>query len=134
MPRFRSLLKSTDGGATWSPVGATAASVHTNVGGPGGPTWWQSISLLGGGGYVAAQIVIDPPNTSHSGEVVYVAGRGGVWASFDGGSNWYPMVAGLEATINRAVAAAGKTPETVYAANTDWVLFRSSDGLIVRSQ
>lgn len=124
-----SLLRTADGGLTWTSLTADASRIHDEVGGPGGEPWWllqrQSSMALGRGAYTAAHVVISESTPSR----IFVAGRSGIWATPDAGGNWYPMVRGLQVTINRAVVADPNVPGRVYVANTDWILLHSSDGM-----
>jgi hypothetical protein len=128
----RSILKSTDGGSTWAPLATDTASVKNEIGGPGGPPWWMlqspDFNSVGQNGFVAAQLLVYPPTVEHTNEVVYSVGRGGVWQSPNAGADWYPMVAGLGAQMNRSVAVDGKNAARVDVASTDWRLFHSEDG------
>ncbi|MGH9281407.1 MAG: hypothetical protein ACRD0S_00560, partial [Acidimicrobiales bacterium] len=131
---YHNILRSTDGGATWSSLTANPAGIHYTTGGPGGPAWWlaqsQSGVMLGKSTYTAAHIATAGTDRSR----IFVAGRSGVWASSDGGANWYPMVDGLGVTINKAVIADPNVPGRVFVGNTDWVNLSSNDGLDSVSQ
>ena len=131
-PLRRSILKSTDGGTTWAPLATNTTSVKNQIGGPGGPPWWMLQSpdsnTIGRNGFVAAQLLVYPPSVEHTNEVVYSVGRGGVWQSPNAGADWYPMVAGLGAQMNRSVAVDGKNAARVDVASTDWRLLHSDDG------
>jgi plastocyanin len=124
-----SVMKSTNGGVSWTSVTMEPAKVHGNVGGPGGHTWWfydaKQPFRIGKRGFVAAQIVVDATDPN----VVYVAGRAGAWRSTDAGTNWYPIVAGVGTTINRGVAVDPANANRVYVSNTDWMQVRSVDGM-----
>jgi hypothetical protein len=130
---FQSLMRSTDGGTTWTSL-TDPSRIHFTTGGPGGNTWWLSRSqpsmMLGMGSYTAAHIVTNPSNRAR----IFVAGRSGVWATTDNGANWYPMVGGMGVTINRQVIADPNVPGRVFVANTDWVVLASGDGLATVSQ
>jgi hypothetical protein len=124
------VLRSDDGGATWVPLTQLPGGVHANeVGGPGGPPWWLAgtspDSLLGGAHYVAAHLALDPGNPG----TVFLAGRAGIWSSADAGRDWYPLVGGLQVTINRDVVVDPGTPGRVYVTNSDWEVLCSTDGL-----
>src|SRR5207248_3182485 len=123
------IMKSGDGGQTWTAVTLDPSAIHNNVGGPGGPPWWLYSVYpglgIGAGFYVASQLLVDPTDP----QAVYSAGRSGLWKSPDGGANWYPMVAKLGVTINRSIAVDARNPSVVDVADTDWGMLTSSDAL-----
>lgn len=125
---FQSIFRSTDGGATWTPVTVDRNKISTKMGGTG-ETWWlaqyQSWMMLGGGSYVASDMEVDRADPRR----IWVAGRSGAWLSKDSGDSWYPVVDGMGVTINRSVAADPNVPGRVYVANTDWVMLYSSDSM-----
>ena len=130
-----SVVRSDDGGASWTSLTSGSSLVHHDqVGGPGGEPWWLAAaspdSMLGGRTYVAAQLVLDPADP----EKVFLAGRAGVWGSDDAGRNWYPRVRHLQVTTNRAVAIDPTTPGRAYAASSDWKVLCSRDGLVRAAQ
>ena len=126
---YESVLKSTDGGATWVPVTVDPAKIHYELGGPSGPTWWLSqsepLTMLGAKRSKVSSIAIDPTDP----DVIYASGVQGVWKSANGGGDWYPFSRNLNVTFNRAVAADPKSPGKVYATDADWAFVVSSDGL-----
>ena len=129
----RSLVRSTDGGDTW--MGLTGpASVHLEVGGSGGPTWWLSQQpnvMLGGSSYLAAQIAIDPtplPPDQCLQARILVAGRSGVWGTQDAGDDWYPDVHGIAATLVRSVATLPGASQRIWVGLADWRFMHSEDG------
>ncbi len=127
----KALLRSTDSGATWTAISFDSSGVHTNYiganGSPGTKQWWlpqtNTSILIHRNTFIASSIVIDPANTQR----IYVAGRSGAWRTDDGGTNWYPLVQGLAATINRAVAADPNDPAKLWVGNTDWVVVKSQN-------
>ena len=124
--QFNTIYRSTDGGTTWKSVTADRPKISFNVNN-GTETWWllaENDSFgLGRGQGVASQIVIDPNNPNR----IYSPGRSGVWRSDDTGNTWFPIVAGLGATIPRGVAVEDNG-QNVYVAIADWVLVQSQDG------
>lgn len=126
---FDTVYKSTDSGATWASITRDLTDVHFTEGGPSGVTWWLSdvndFLMVNGGSFVAAQIAVDAADRNR----IFVCGRSGLWASTDGGTAWYPMVKGLNVTINRDIKADPNVDGRVYVANTDWVLLSSDDSL-----
>ena len=124
------VVRSDDGGATWSVLAPAAGRVHSNeIGAAGGPPWWlvsvAADSMLGGARYVAAQLTLDPGDPTR----VFLAGRAGLWGSTDSGRDWYPLVGGLQVTINRDVAVDPARPGRAYLADADWELLCSTDAL-----
>jgi hypothetical protein len=129
------IVRSVDGGATWSSLTADPTSIHPTIGGPGGPTWWlasQARMLPGGVSYVPASIVTGtgtPGGADCLDPNVWVSGRAGVWASQDAASNWYPMMRGLGVSIARDVAGDPSVAGRVYVAAADWVFLSSTDSM-----
>jgi hypothetical protein len=60
---------------------------------------------------------------------VFLAGRAGIWGSANAGRDWYPLVGGLQVTINRDVVVDPGTPGRAYVANSDWEVLCSTDSL-----
>ena len=120
---YRSVAKSTDGGATWTWVTVTPGSVHPEIAGTLQP-WWLAQSVpsntLGKNLFTPGQIEIDPRDP----QAVLITGRAGVWRTTDGGLNWYPAVKGLGAALTNSVAAQGLK---LYAGVGDWTQFSSRD-------
>jgi hypothetical protein len=124
------------GTTTVSPLPAGAANILTTIDGPAGTPWWLTNAndqpypennshpeeSLGGHSAVAAQVVIDPTDTSR----LFVAGRGGVFRSTDGGANWYPVVNGLAVTVDRRVVVNPDNPAQVADGDVDWSTQASS--------
>ena len=65
---------------------------------------------------------VDPSNA----KVMYVAMREGIFRSDDGGSTWMSVANGPKNVA--AVALNPKKPNELYAATTDGVIVRSTDG------
>ncbi len=126
--RRDSVIRSRDGGRTWSPV-TGPGSVSTDVGGPGGDPWWfakdNGWAMIGQGGFTAAQITVSP----HDGRHIGVSGRSGIWGTRDGAVTWHPWVRGLGVTVNQDVTAVRGPQDQWAVANTDWVTFASGDDL-----
>ncbi len=98
-----SIAKSTNGGDTFKWVSTASHIPNYTVAGTN-RTWWLSKVfppyMLGGNGYVVAQLVVDPDNPDD----VFAAGRSGVWRSENGGATWQPAVNRLEGTEASRVA------------------------------
>lgn len=122
---YDSVVRSTDGGATWTSLTQPTA-VHRTIGGPSGQQWWwDGNGRLGGPTSWANHLEVAPGTPDR----IMVAGRMDIYASADGGGNWYPMVEGLGVTVNRGVAVDPNRPSRVYVPTMDWVSVYSDDGL-----
>jgi hypothetical protein len=114
------ILKSTDGGTTWSFLGSSVFANHTfgalavdptnaNVvyvavntwptGGvykstDGGQTWKLTTAAVGG---TATDLVLDvnQPSTLYAGFTAAAAGSNGIWKTTDGGTTWKPSSSGI---------------------------------------
>jgi hypothetical protein len=118
----KSVLRSTDGGATWNPVEENPDKLV------GGEPWWYTPinkgGLMNGNTYVAADIEIsDTPDRT-----MYIAGRAGVWKSADKGLSWQPSVRHMNVTINHNVEVDPHT-DRVFVVDTDWKLLVSDNKL-----
>ena len=105
-----SVLKSTDGGLSWSVA---------NSGLPNGD------STLAGG-----SLVIDPtaPTTLYvAGSSIY-HGAGAVYKSTDGAATWTIANSGISSPFPIALAIDPSTPTNLYAATIDAGVFKSTDG------
>lgn len=145
---FRSVMKATSSTTAFTfanvsltpadPYDNSQAGVHYNLASSSGGTttpWWfvkdnetqMQGFMLGKGTFVAAQIVINPSNSQH----IYVAGRSGAWRSLDGGTNWWPIVKGLQVAYNRTAVVDPNvgSGNRIYIGNTDWKFIASNDGL-----
>ena len=126
------IVRSADGGATWTSVTSDKTHVHTSVGGPGGPTWWlaaRAAFMLGGSSSTPAQITLAPdPAQPCNDPAVLIAGRSGIWRSDNAGGDWYPMVGGMGVTLIQSLALDPKAPSAVDLAATDWTFMTSADG------
>ncbi len=135
------VLKSMDGGATWSPTGAignghiarlTIDPTNTNIvycaGFPGGlyettngGTNWSTI-LAGD----VTDFVLDPTSTS----ILYAGIRNdGVYKSTDRGGSWTKLAGGLPATASNRVmlSLCAASPQTVYA-KLDQTVYKTTNG------
>jgi hypothetical protein len=126
------VVRSMDGGDTWTSLVTDPARMHDEIGGPGGEPWWlYTPSVLPGGStYTASAIAVGRVGSPHGGclpREVFLAGRSGVWRSTDGGTQWYPAMGGLGVTIVRGVALDSTRPGHVYTATADWVQVASTD-------
>lgn len=120
--RYSTLIKSTNGGSTWTDVLQTATISTTPL--ERDSTWWMAINsplaMLGQKRYFCSHIEVDPTDTNR----VFLSGKSGVWVSEDAGASWYPASRELGATINGQVAIVGNN---AIAADADWNFVRSDD-------
>lgn len=124
----KTIAKSSDGGASWKWVPASASNINITPWGTTQP-WWLAVSVPrvklgcfdGGCTYESTSIAVDKFNP----DIVYSAGRSGVWKSMDGGANWRPSVNHLAGSMhtNLAVGADGK----VTTDDVDWIGQTSND-------
>ncbi len=142
---FGGVLKSTNGGATWTTTNAgltntsvlrvvidpqTPATLYVGaVSSPavfksvdGGATWTPKTAGLGGGSVRA--IAIDPTNSN----VLYARGAVGVVKSTNGGDLWSPSNNGIPFELNTiAIAVDPQSPSTVYTALRNIGVYKSID-------
>ena len=94
------VFKTTDGGASWTPL-----------------------SVLAGSRGIGA-IVIDPLTPS----TMYLAGVNGVLKSTDDGATWQPAITGLTTVDVTALVLDPLSPSTLYAGTNGGGVFRSTNG------
>jgi photosystem II stability/assembly factor-like uncharacterized protein len=97
------ILRSTDGGATWTQLGATSFRVNVN----GVPSGSASFSKI---------LVIRPAADPTSAPVLVGATNVGVYRSVDGGASWSYVLQGTTASI----VAHPTRPGVLFAGNTDY--------------
>jgi len=100
------VLKSTDGGATWSSAAAGLPAAQT-----------------------VYSLAVDPSNSLN----VYAASAVGVYKSVDGGGNWNTASTGLPAGVVRQLLFPTDAPGTLLA-TTRFALYRSTDGAATWAQ
>lgn len=127
--KYKTLMRSTDSGATWSWI-SDSANVIPSLGNASGDTWWQTSSSwwLNGAQGVSAQIEVDPNDPS----LVYSAGRSGVWRSENANATaanvrWYASMRGLCVASILDVVFDDTKAGRGGAANVDWDSFISND-------
>jgi photosystem II stability/assembly factor-like uncharacterized protein len=142
------ILKSTDGGTSWSaantgfPLGfgvclsidpVTPTTLYAGTSGTGvykttnGATSWSSSSTGTGAAVVSgfeSAVAFDPVTTSN----VYVATGAGIFKSTDGGSTWTGMNSGLSSFNATSVALAPSSPSTLYAVVNNQVFLSTNSG------
>ncbi len=125
------VLKSTDGGGTWSAInaGLTNIVIHAlaidparpqtiYAGTDGGGVFkstdagnsWSTANTSLGDPYILA-LAIDPTSP----QTVYAGTYGGVFKSADAGGSWSAINTGLTSTYIRALALDPTSPQTIYA-------------------
>jgi photosystem II stability/assembly factor-like uncharacterized protein len=132
------LLKSADGGATWSMVNSRTFFSLTvgpqgsntlygaNINGvvkstDGGLSWTPAGSGSAGAGFNF--LVIDPQYPSIG---AYASGFDGLFKTSDGGANWTKLNSGLSTMSVRTLVIDPLKSSSLYV--TDWSLLRSTDG------
>ncbi|MBB6733631.1 hypothetical protein [Cohnella zeiphila] len=131
---YESVLRSDDGGATWTPLTVDASGIHYEMG-TSSNVWWLSQlnpdAMIGKTRFVAAYIQVDPNNHNR----LYVSGRSGVWKGdideSTGDVDWHPIVRNLNVTFNQSVLAdpSPASPWRVYVGSTDWGFLYSTNSL-----
>jgi photosystem II stability/assembly factor-like uncharacterized protein len=120
--KYANIMRSTDGGATWTDILQTATISYTSY--ERSSPWWLAaanpLSMLGAKRYTCTQIEVDPTNPQR----VFVVGTHGLWMTEDGGSNWRPALRELGVTIDQIVAVQGNN---AIAADADWAFIRSNN-------
>lgn len=123
----KTIAKSEDGGITWKWLPGDKANISNTPWGTNSP-WWlgQAVSRVmfgcfDGCTYESTSITVDKFNPN----IVYSAGRSGVWKSENAGATWAPAVQHLGGTMhtNLAVASDG----SISVDDVDWVNINTSD-------
>jgi hypothetical protein len=128
-----SVIRSTDGGTSWSAETADPSHISTRVGSSSADRWWLAGRpewLLGGTASSIENIAVAMPQNQGGTCVgrVFLSGDSGVWESADGGVNWFPAVKGMGVTVARGVAVDPHIPGRVYVGVFDWTIVESTDG------
>lgn len=128
-----SVIKTTNSGSSWSNI-TQSANVVNQIGGPGGPAWWQILSGVSAYGLGNTQgdmesIEVDPSNHN----IVFTSGRAGIWQTTNataaaGSILWYPYVSGLSVCVAEWSATDPNHAGRVYITDEDWTFFYSTDG------
>lgn len=132
---YCTVWRSGNGGSTWTPLVDvdTLQNVSDHVYGQS-YNWWYRTQAFPQGGLGRKNSVVSSIDVSRgtfdqimSDDIIYVSGRGDIWKSEDGGSNWNPAVFNMQATSNRGVAVNPNNPAQVAIGNTDYVILEMSD-------
>jgi hypothetical protein len=132
-PNFSSVWRSKNGGSLWEPLVDYNTNISHQIFGQT-YDWWYSregfpAASLGRGNNVISSIEVArgvfPDFVTD--DIIYVSGRGGIWKSEDGGSNWNPAVYNMQATANNDVAVNPNNPAQVVIGNTDYVVLETSN-------
>lgn len=124
----RHTMRSTDGGASWSPI-STGPGVSVSPMEYGQSiNWWASNNKylsFSGVNFVTSDIAVNPDNPAE----LIIAGRGGAKVGVRNGSGWtwYPAVHDLLATVNMMAAPDPKLPGRVYIGSMDYTILGSTD-------
>jgi hypothetical protein len=111
--------RSTDGGLTWT----WQKTVNMTTLGTTRSYWLGSgLAAYGGNLFGASQIAIDPQNTNF----VTIAGKGGFWATQDGGNTWYP--AGNGAGGDEVSNIKFGPNNSIITNDVDWTGIQTSNG------
>ena len=112
------IYRSLDGGASFTSVADNPSALEWGS----NQTWWHAAekgSFINGSGYVTSGIALDAVNEN----IVYVAGRAGVWKSEDSGDTWRPAVVGLGGTMHEKF---GWNGTDVMVSDVDFGCFKTS--------
>ena len=138
LPQQYGMLRSSDGGQTWTSIGAGFVYVPGIVIDPVRPTTLYAVTDSGvfrsenrgdtwsrRGGGSALSLAVNPVDPS----TLYAGAAGGVWKSFDAGQSWRPIGSGfLSCFFVQALAIDPQAVDTVYAGTDGEGLFQTSDG------
>ena len=130
---YSSIWRSTNGGSTWTALVDADSNVSDQIYGQS-YDWWFRTDAFPQAGLERTNSVVSSIDLSLgtfpqfvTDDVIYVSGRGGIWKSEDGGSNWVPAVYNMQATSNNDVAVNPDDPGQIAVANTDYVVLETSD-------
>ncbi len=135
------LLKSTDGGSHWTPLGSDIASpVRSLVVDPSFPdilyvgTYEEVFKSVNGGlswsstgGGIIGQNIRSLLLSPVSSFTLYAGNEAGIFRTTDGGLNWLPSSSGLVATRICALATPFSSPDVIYACVENDALYKSTD-------
>lgn len=128
--RRKVVMRSTNGGTTWSPITiASSSTITSNIYGTSINTWFGAagdyLSFAGFNDWCGASLVVDPDRTDQ----LLLAGRAGAWIGTlsAGVWAWQPALNGIMATVNKTVATHPTDHGKVVWSNGDFNFFASTN-------
>ena len=112
--------RSTDGGQTWTwQKNVTMTTLGTSR------HYWlgSGLAAYGQNLFGASQIAIDP----HNPNFVTIAGKGGFWATQNGGQMWYPAGNGAGGSEVSNIKISPTNPNQITTNDVDWTGIQTSD-------
>jgi len=130
---YSNIWRTTNNGNSWTPLVDANANVSDIIYGQS-YEWWYSTKAFKQAGLGRTNSVVSSIDVARgpfsdvvSDDIIYVAGRGGIWKSDDGGSSWKSAVYNMQVTSNNGVAVNPNNPSQVAVANTDYVVLQTSN-------
>ncbi|MDA8693513.1 T9SS type A sorting domain-containing protein [Saprospiraceae bacterium] len=133
---YSNIWRSVNGGSTWTPLVDASVNVSDQILGQTYDWWFRTDAFqqagLGRTNSIVSSIEVSQGNNANfvSDDIIYVSGRGGIWKSDDGGTNWNPAVYNMQVTANRGVAVNDNNPSQIAIANTDFVVLESNNRFV----
>ena len=127
---YSNIWRSGNGGNSWTAL-VNTSNVSDQILGQTYDWWFRTNAFPQAGLGLTNSVVssvdvaLGPNPVSMSDDIIYVSGRGGIWKSADGGSNWNPAVYNMQATANNDVAVNPNKPSQVVIGNTDFVVLET---------
>lgn len=113
---------------TLSSFGTSNTNQSVSAALPTRPWWHYNATgtwMPGQPGYINGQMTIDP--NDGTGSTFYAAGIAGVWATSNGGLNWFPQDRLLNTGSIAQIVVDPKRPQSAYFASTEWIFGFTSD-------
>ncbi|OCT10979.1 hypothetical protein A8709_04560 [Paenibacillus pectinilyticus] len=132
--QYDGVIRSLDGGATWTSMTQDDSQIKNLVDGPGGSDdWWLLHSdegahtRMGDDRYASSYLVVDPYNAN----TLYSSGKAGVWRTDNATAatpTWYPASHKLNVSNDFTVISdPTRANGTVHIGNVDWNYLYSTD-------